>query len=73
MSRRPWVAREANALAECSLATLECDLLQCSSFATREQAQTKVLRFLEGFYNRRHHSALGCLSPVEFERKAARN
>ncbi len=57
-----------NAMAESLFATLECELLQRVPFATREQAETEIFRFLEGFYNRkRRHSALGYLSPVEFE------
>ena len=55
-------------MAESLFATLECELLQRVPFATREQAETEIFRFLEGFYNRkRRHSALGYLSPVEFE------
>ncbi len=58
-----------NAMAESFFATLECELLQRAPFASREQAQAEIFRFLEGFYNRRRrHSALGYLSPVEFER-----
>ncbi len=63
-----------NAMAESFFATLECELLQRSSCATREQAACEIFRFLEGFYNRRRrHSALGYLSPADFERRAARN
>ncbi len=49
-----------NAIAESLFATVECDLLQRVRFATREQAQREIFRFLEGSYNRRRrHSALG--------------
>ena len=58
-----------NAMAESLFATLECELLQRVPFATREEAETEIFVFLEGFYNRkRRHSALGYLCPVEFER-----
>ena len=57
-----------NAMAESFFATLECELLQRVPFASREQAERELFVFLEGFYNRRRrHSALGYLSPVEFE------
>ncbi len=57
-----------NAMAESFFATLECELLQRVPFAGREQAEQELFRFLEGFCNRRRrHSALGYLSPVEFE------
>ena len=57
-----------NAMAESLFATLECELLQRVPFATREQAERELFAFIEGFYNRRRrHSALGYLSPVEFE------
>ena len=57
-----------NAMAESFFATLECELLQRVPLAGREQAEQELFRFLEGFYNRRRrHSALGYLSPVEFE------
>ncbi len=57
-----------NAMAESLFATVECELLQRTPFESREQAQGEIFKFLEGFYNRRRrHSALGYLSPVEFE------
>lgn len=61
-----------NAMAESFFATLECELLKRRRFATREEARMAVFEFIEGFYNpRRRHSALGYLSPVEFERRYA--
>ncbi len=58
-----------NAMAESLFATVECELLQRTPFESRQQAQGEIFKFLEGFYNRRRrHSALGYLSPVEFER-----
>jgi putative transposase len=59
-----------NAVTESFFATLECELLDRSRFATRAQARTAVFDFIEGFYNpRRRHSTLGYLSPAEFERR----
>jgi len=58
-----------NALAESFFATLECELLDRTRFATRTQARTAVFDYLEGFYNpRRRHSALGQRSPADYER-----
>jgi len=38
---------------------------------TRDGARAAVLAFIEGFYNRtRRHSALGHLSPIEYEARA---
>ena len=57
-----------NAMAESLFATVECELLQRVAFASREEAEREIFVFLEAFYNRkRRHSALGYLSPVEFE------
>jgi putative transposase len=59
-----------NAVTESFFATLECELLDRSRFATRAQARTAVFDYLEGFYNpRRRHSTLGYLSPADFERR----
>lgn len=40
-----------NAMAESFFATIECELLRRTPFATREEAATGIFRFLEGFYN----------------------
>ena len=61
-----------NAMAESFFATLECELLQRRTFHTHGQARMAIFAFLESWYNtRRLHSALGYLSPNEFERRAA--
>ena len=59
-----------NALAEAFFATLETELLMRQSFATRQAARLALFDFIEGFYNsHRRHSALGYLSPAEFEKR----
>jgi putative transposase len=61
-----------NALCESFFATLECELLARRRFATQAEARMAVFDFIEGFYNpRRRHSALGYLSPLEYERGAS--
>jgi putative transposase len=60
-----------NALAESLFATLECELFDQQPggrFETRGGAKLAVFDYLETFYNpRRRHSALGQISPTEFE------
>ena len=59
-----------NAMCESFFATLECELLGRRRFLTRQEARKEVFEFLEGWYNpHRRHSALGYLSPAEFERR----
>jgi putative transposase len=59
-----------NALCESFFATLECELLDRRGFRTQAEARMAVFDFLEGWYNpHRRHSALGYLSPAEFERR----
>jgi putative transposase len=61
-----------NAMCESFFATLECELLEQVRFRTQAEARLAVFGFIEGWYNpRRRHSALGYLSPVNFERRAA--
>ena len=58
-----------NALCESFFATLECELLDRQRFRTRDEAGRAVFDFIEGWYNlHRRHSALGYLSPAEFEK-----
>jgi putative transposase len=57
-----------NALAESFIATLKTELLYRNIWPTRQAARTAIFEYIEGFYNpRRRHSALGYLSPTEFE------
>jgi putative transposase len=58
-----------NAVTESLFATLECELLDRYRFRTHTEARMAVFDYLEGFYNpRRRHSALGYLSPADYER-----
>jgi putative transposase len=61
----PW----DNALAETFFASLEKELLRRERFPTREAARMRLFWYIECFYNtRRRHSALGYLSPADYER-----
>jgi putative transposase len=63
-----------NAMAESFNATLECELLARHRFRNQREAALAIFEFIEGWYNRhRRHSALGYLSPMAFERRAAAN
>lgn len=58
-----------NALMEGRIGTLKT---QCVDhvFPARQAAQSEVFRYLEGWYKRRRpHSALGYLSPEQFEQQ----
>lgn len=57
-----------NAVAESFFASLKKECVSRVHFATRTEAFDAVLRYIEGFYNpRRRHSALGYLSPINYE------
>ncbi|MBM4435130.1 MAG: IS3 family transposase [Chloroflexi bacterium] len=58
------------AMAEAFFATLECELLDRTTFRTRDQARNAIFDFIETWYNpRRRHSALEYASPMEYERR----
>jgi putative transposase len=60
-----------NALCESFFATLECELLDRQRLATPADARVAILDFIEGWDNpRRRHSALGYLSPRDYERQS---
>jgi putative transposase len=61
-----------NAVAESFFATLKRELADGADWATREEARTAVVEYIELWYNQqRRHSSLGYLSPAAFEVQAA--
>jgi len=59
-----------NAAMESFWSTLKLELVYRSDFATHHQARTEIFDYIEVFYNReRIHTALGGLSPTQFELK----
>jgi len=58
-----------NAYAESFFSRDKAELLEGGAFADVAQARAETFAYIEGYYNRvRRHSALGYLSPEEFER-----
>lgn len=59
-----------NAMAESFFATLEREVLNRRRFRNQAEARMALFQWLEGWYNpHRRHSALGYLSPINFERR----
>lgn len=62
-----------NAMAESFVSTLKAELVSRMNFLTRQAARTAIFDYLEAFYNtRRLHSALGYVSPADFEEDTMR-
>ena len=60
-----------NAMMESFFATLKKERIYLEDYATRSEARASVFDYIERFYNRkRRHSALGYLSPEQFEQAA---
>jgi transposase InsO family protein len=60
-----------NAMMESFFATLKKERVHHESYVTREAARQSVFEYIELFYNiRRRHSALGYLSPEQYEQAA---
>ena len=58
-----------NAITESFFGTLKRELVHHCSFRTRIEAQSRIFRYIEGFYNRRRlHSAVGYQAPENYER-----
>jgi len=50
--------------------TLKRELILDARFETPEQAQMEIFKYIELYYNtKRMHSALGYISPAQFERE----
>jgi putative transposase len=61
-----------NAPMESFFHTLKTELVHHRHYATRAEATRDIFAYIEGFYNRiRRHSAIGYISPIEMELKAA--
>lgn len=62
-----------NSMAESFVSTLKRELIHRHSWPSRQSARTAIFEYVEGFYNtRRRHSALGHLSPAEYEEATMR-
>lgn len=60
----PW----GNAPTESFMGILKRECVRRKTFETREQARLEIFECIESFCNRlRMHSALGFMSPMEFE------
>ena len=61
-----------DAVAESFFKTLKRELAEERSYGTRDEAKQDIFKYIELYYNRvRMRSALGCMSPVEYERQYA--
>jgi transposase InsO family protein len=68
------VNRYDNAKCERFMKTLKQEEIYCSEYRDMEDLRTNLSVFLGRYYNAtRLHSALGYLSPVEFEKRAAQS
>lgn len=59
-----------NAVAENFFSCLKCELIHHKHYCTRDEAQTDIFAYIEGYYNSlRPHSALGWLTPNAYEKQ----
>ena len=57
-----------NAVIESWHSTLEFELRSLEHFPTRAAARARVPAWIQDYNNQRRHSALGMMSPVDYER-----
>nr|WP_281362634.1 IS3 family transposase [Marinifaba aquimaris] len=61
-----------NAVMESFFSRLKVELVFAEKYQSIEQAKASIFEYIEIFYNRvRQHSALGYLSPMEYEQRYA--
>jgi len=61
-----------NAAVETFFKTLKAELVWRHQWQTRQQVTDALFKYINGFYkSRRRHSAIGGISPADFERKMA--
>ena len=66
--------RSVSSPLESFFATLKKELLRDWACTSRREARAAIFDYIEGFYNRRRlHSALGYLSPVQYDARALCN
>jgi putative transposase len=59
-----------NAVAESFFSALKLELIYEERFKKRQEARDRIFEYIEVFYNRRRiHSAVGYVSPAEYEKK----
>lgn len=73
---KPSMSRKGNcwdnAVMESFFSRLKVELIYAEQYRTVEEAKSGIFEYIEVFYNRiRRHSALGYVSPAEYERKCA--
>lgn len=62
----PW----NNAATESLMGVIKAECIHARTFDSREQAALEIFEYIECFYNRvRIHSAIGWMSPADFEAK----
>ena len=50
------------------MSTLKTELVDRRSWPTHDDARRAIFDYIEGWYNPRRHSALGYMSPAEYEK-----
>jgi putative transposase len=59
-----------NAACESCISTLKREWIKRHRYTSRDHARLSIFQYIETFYNpRRRHSALGGISPDEYERR----
>jgi len=59
-----------NAACESCISTLKVEWIKRHRYQSRDQARLSIFRYIETFYNpRRRHSALGGISPDDYEQR----